>query len=1513
MTDTDSFAKAMMSPLGMQEQGQEKERKKKVEENKLEEKQPTGTQPTGDQPGKDANEQNGQITPKEDPTPQDDKDDNDMSLVDEAMGTGLRVNTKGLDSATLTRDELDKKYSEMAAEIGEKAQARRDATPKATEQTEEKKGHNDEISRLENEYRTSVNEDATAAMERAGAKEVLEVPNYREHVTDDQMQGWGRALASFGSVGLKEGANAIDAATKTLGEFRKLTRAFLSPNPMTPISQAVASTMVGFNTMYDAIDRAGEIAGIKQGADKSIVMETARGAQYYKDKDNATRVANYIMQTFNDQIRDTLGPGGDVTQLNPAQFTRIYGKMKDGFFDSEIERIKHKYSTGQPLSLEDKAIVNGWDNLNKNYHKVLKDKEKTAREYAKEIGGHERAINALDRQYGKDVKAYDKVIAGIDKDEFNQQKSLGSDYARDLKDLGGKNRTVDAWKAGFDDAVRNKDQVGALIRMTLGPEANRRLRNGNVLLETLKGAQDQANSNATNPNFTPEQQEKWLKIASVFGKRVQTVRNMSVEQRKQYALRLSGTPKASTNAPKGRSSKGKTLTYTPLMSTKDMQAALNKTSGAYVADKLSEWMDDHRYSVYWGGDSARAGLYNATKGLLKDIYGREYEAYRALGTDKLSGEDLKTRRAELKGLYNKVRDMENRLDAPVRRRVLGNIRPDEVQREISNAQVSDKDRFHFSPYAIGNAMRELDTQEDKDKFIERAMREVGVLVPDSTKKRGYRASLDKLSDFLNFEIENMAKDPEAFDALFTTLSRYQWGPNGRDILNEYRDRVTDMLRSERDSEGTENPAPEEEGAGAGDGPKDEDRPEDRDRDGSGDGDSPGDGDDLGGQGDDQEEKEQGDYQAEGMDETPVEENAGEEDPVEEEGTEEEEIPEENDRTDEVYDTISENLRAIDKEELERRIADLYGLEQDDPQVASLLGMALERLEERKKEEEPAEEAVTEDPTEEGYTDSDERLDAEQSEDGEGPAEEGGESADQVETPLDPSVSTNMEYKSRFAKKYKGMFENVVNNDNLSRERKIEEIGKILGYVNRTLDMGISKTTKDELGHLRDRLNVQMNTYSKEDSSGFDRYQQNKNAENLADAYNGGSNPEHRETFVPNTDVDESEFKNPLDNPRQIDSKKLSKELPDELSNEEVLLKAGEQIPSLFTGLINGLESMGNGVYTGRYNGIHIKDQLEGAKKSIASTIDNLGNYKKAPTDETLKKLGEKVKDLEEAWNWVDKHINNAKKNPAYDSLRRDTSEKIQSAKNLINGTWTPWESNDDTNPLPPPDGSTNTGSGVIEGQPKNTGRRKRTGNTKTDTGRSKQEQEELQEALKEEQKKYEDGMRQFYGTLDDLKEKKDKGTATQKDFEKTLGSVRRMLFTVLKNIKDENKGRKKNERVSLSEDFKNEFEDKFKEAGPPGHTIEFNWDAKDVSDLIKLTKPPVKRIPIEDKINNPDWTPTEEDKQYIQNHKTQIISTYFDGDEEKAKERFPFLKSAIPPFEELLRAKLNERYGPFIG
>lgn len=1410
MTDTDGFAKAMMSPV--MEQGQER---KKVDENKLKEgqstgigtgaempggnqptDQPTGTQTTGDQPRKDANEQNGQATSKVDPAPQDDKDDNDMSLVDEARGAGLGVNTKGLDGATLTRDELDKKYSEMAAEIGEKAQAKRDATPKATEQTEEKKGHNDEISRLENEYRTSVNEDETAAMERAGVKEVLEVPNYREHVTDDQMQGWGRALASFGSVGLKEGANAIDAATKTLGEFRKLTRAFLSPNPMSPISQAVASAMVGFNTMYDAIDRAGEIAGIKQGADKSIVMETARGAQYYKDKDNATKVANYIMQTFNDQIRDTLGPGGDVTQLNPAQFTRIYGKMKEGFFDSEIERIKHKYSTGQPLSLEDKAIVNGWDNLNKNYHKALKDKEKTAKEYAKEIGGHERAINALDRQYDKDVKVYDKVIAGIDKDEFNQQRSLGADYTRDLKDLGGKNRTVDAWKAGFDDAVRNKDQVGALIRMTLGPEANRRLRNGNVLLETLKGAQDQANSNATNPNFTPEQQAKWLKIASVFGKRVQTVRNMSVEQRKQYALRLSGTPKTSTNAPKDRSSKGKTLTYTPLMSAGDMNAALNKTPTKYVADKLSDWMDDHRYSVYWGGDSARADLYNATKDLLKDIYGREYEAYRALGTDRLSGEDLKTRRAELKGLYNKVRDMENRLNAPVRRRILGNIGPDEVQREISNAQVSDKDRFHFSPYAIGNAMRELDTQEDKDKFIERAMREAGVFVPDPTKKRGRRASLDKLKDFLNFVIENMARDPEAFDALFTTLSRYQWGPNGRDILNEYRDRVTGMLQSMWNFEGTENPAPEGKEIGAGDRRGDGDRKEDRD--------GPGDDDGPGSLDDNQEEKEQEGYH----------------------------------------------------------------------------------------------------PAEEGYTDTDKRLDAEQSEDGEEPAEEGGESADQVGAPHDPSVSTNMEYKSKFTKKYNGMFEDVVNDDDLSLEGKIEGIDKILGYVNRTLDMrSIGPATKDELRHLQGRLNKQRTEYSEKASADFEQNQQEENAKNLVDAYNGGPNPKHGETFDPNTDVDESEFKNPPEDRRREDSRKLFKELPGEPTNEEFLLNAGEQIPSLFTGLINGLESMGNGVYTGRYNGIHIKDRLDDAIKSIASTIDSLGNYKRAPTDETLKKLGEKVKDLEEAWNWVDKHINNAKKNPAYNSLRRDTSEKIQSAKNLINGTWTPWRSNDDTKPLPPPDSSTNTGSGVNEEQPKNTGNRKRTGKTRAGTGRSKQTQGKVQGGKKEEMPDYEKNLENVRKKLDKLK--KDKEGGAQINLGKRLENIRNGLFNVLEGVRGQN--------VELSDELKKEFENKIKELAPPDRTFEIKWDAKDAENLINLTKTPVKRISFDDKMKDPNWNPTEDDKQYIQNNKTQIISTYFDGSEKKAKERFPFLKSAIPPFEELLRAKLNERYGPFTG
>lgn len=206
-------------------------------------------------------------------------------------------------------------------------------------------------------------------------------------------------------------------------------------------------------------------------------------------------------------------------------------------------------------------------------------------------------------------------------------------------------------------------------------------------------------------------------------------------------------------------------------------------------------------------------------------------------------------------------------------------------------------------------------------------------------------------------------------------------------------------------------------------------------------------------------------------------------------------------------------------------------------------------------------------------------------------------------------------------------------------------------------------------------------------------------------------------------------------------------------------------------------------------------------------------------------------------------------------------------------------------------------------QPKNTGRRKRTGKPKTGTGKSKQTQEEKQKEMEEKQKGYEDGLRPHYRTLDALKENKE--NMSQEDLGKYLGYIRTELFKVLKEMRGQ--------KVGLSDDFKNEFEEKFKEAGPPGHTIEFNWDAKDVSDLIKLTKPSVKRLTLGDMINNPDWTPTEKDMQYIQNHKNEIISTYFDGSEKKAKERFPFLKSAIPPFEELLRAKLNERYGPFTG
>lgn len=554
-----------------------------------------------------------------------------MDIVNAAKDLDMKANTKGYETG-LNKDDIDAAYVGLADQIGERYRKEHEDVGKAPEKDEAKmREEREAANRAEGNYYKEQKWDTTADMERIGEKETLEVPNYREHVTDDQMQGWGRALANFGSVGLKEGANAIDAATKALGEFRKLTRAFLSPNPMSAASQMLASTMVGMNTMYDTIDRAGEIAGIKQGADRSIVMETAKGAQYYKDKDRATRAANFMMQAFNDQIADTLGPDGDVTQLNPAQFKRIYEKIEEAWAP-EIERIRKEHAAGVPPSLEDRAIMAGWDNISKQYVKNMREGKATAREYSKEIGEHEKNIRALDQDYNRRVKEYNKVIADIDKRALGEQRALDKEYRSDMKNIGKESKAMETWQRGYDDAVANNDAIGALLRVTLGPGAQRHLKDGNAVEHTLLTAQNRANANAhkDNANFTDEQKAVWSRIAEYLGQRVQEVRNMSAEQRRQYARSLAG-PRAIEGA-KGTGRRGGQADDDPLGffdKTKKQRNAIRKMTSETYADKMvKKWWEGHALSEDQAQDPRSSKLYKGAENIIRQMARIERSVYK---------------------------------------------------------------------------------------------------------------------------------------------------------------------------------------------------------------------------------------------------------------------------------------------------------------------------------------------------------------------------------------------------------------------------------------------------------------------------------------------------------------------------------------------------------------------------------------------------------------------------------------------------------------------------------------------------------------------------------------------------------------------------------------------------------------------------------------------------------------------------------------------------------------------
>lgn len=692
-----------------------------------------------------------------------------MDIVNAAKDLDMKANTKGYETG-LNKDDIDAAYAGLADQIGERYQKEREDVGDAPKKDEAKmREEREAANRAEGNYYKEQKWDTTADMERIGEKEILEVPNYREHVTDDQMQGWGRALANFGSVGLKEGANAIDAATKALGEFRKLTRAFLSPNPMSAASQMLASTMVGMNTMYDTIDRAGEIAGIKQGADRSIVMETAKGAQYYKDKDRATQAANFMMQAFNDQIADTLGPDGDVTQLNPAQFKRIYEKMEEAWAP-EIERIRKEHAAGVPPSLEDRAIMAGWDNISKQYVKNMREGKATAREYSKEIGEHEKNIRALDQDYNRRVKEYNKVIADIDKRALGEQRALDKEYRSDMKNIGKESKAMETWQRGYDDAVANNDAIGALLRVTLGPGAQRHLKDGNAVEHTLLTAQNRANANAhkDNANFTDEQKAVWSRIAEYLGQRVQEVRNMSAEQRRQYARSLAG-PRAIEGA-KGTGRRGGQADDDPYgflgATKKQRDVIVNLTPKQYSDWKIGKWKENHVLETDQSNSVKHRNLYKGAMDIVGKMAEEERKAYQ--NPRMTPGERAQTLE-KMEGLKNRLFDLENTLWD--RKSLETNDVFDESYRKVYNG-MGREDYLKTLP------KREKDFPKVKGKS--KSAREYNVLIDDYESRKD---ELDMLRyDFLNGEFKDWRERRNA-------VLR---GRHLNRLLDDQRDRLSTM-------------------------------------------------------------------------------------------------------------------------------------------------------------------------------------------------------------------------------------------------------------------------------------------------------------------------------------------------------------------------------------------------------------------------------------------------------------------------------------------------------------------------------------------------------------------------------------------------------------------------------------------------------------------------------------------------------------------------------------------------
>lgn len=472
-------------------------------------------------------------------------------------------------------------------------------------------------------------------MEAEQKVESMGVPNYREHVTDDQMQGWGRALARYGARGLKQGANAIDAATKALGEFRKLTRAFLSPNPMSAPSQMLASTMVGLNTMYDTIDNAGEIAGIKQGADRSIVMETQKGAQYYKDKDRAEQAANFIMQTYNDTIREVVGPDGDPTQVSHDQLSAVMDRM-DKVLGDEVARIRRENANGRPPSLEDRAIMSAYQDMNKRYKTSMQEEKKNLTAQSREGGAISREYDKLDRENNQiDRKARSIKLAKERLDLSRQKHEVAGRRLEEaernmmdaeLADIENYKRNLQRY---VDDLFSPKGEISQYVMDILGIGDSQVKRNakGGFTVKTIERAADKYMSDAlgADSKLSEEDKDEYLVRAeflrthlreTLLKKKRLDAAKAKVEGERLKPARTKGANKVGSRF----------FNATP----KQQDAIANVTRNAHAQNRIREWEDNgHILDTDLHTDPRYRKLYNRAREIIGNMANLERAVYRS--------------------------------------------------------------------------------------------------------------------------------------------------------------------------------------------------------------------------------------------------------------------------------------------------------------------------------------------------------------------------------------------------------------------------------------------------------------------------------------------------------------------------------------------------------------------------------------------------------------------------------------------------------------------------------------------------------------------------------------------------------------------------------------------------------------------------------------------------------------------------------------------------------------------